>query len=259
MSTILFGDIVFGPIKSRRLGRSLGVNLLPLEAKLCNFNCIYCECGWTGVGDKSKMRYNPREEVSKALEKRLSEMRASGEELDVITFAGNGEPTMHPHFAEIIDDVTALRNTYFPSAKIAVLSNATMLGRENVRKALEKVDKAILKIDSGIPETIKVVDAPLFDYSLEDVISNMNAFKGDIIIQTMFLRGEKDGYRIDNTTDAEVEAWLNVLDRIKPSLVMLYSLDRETPYDKLSKVSGDELEAIAAKASARGYECEFTK
>lgn len=257
MATSLFGDMIFGPVKSRRLGRSLGVNLLPVDGKLCNFDCIYCECGWTDRPDKP-LRFNGREAIASALEARLHAMSEAGEKLDVITFAGNGEPTMHPHFAEIVDDTVALRDRFFPSAGVAVLSNATMIGRDSVRKALEKVDRAILKIDSAFPETIRIVNGPRFDYSLDKVIEWMNRFKGDIVVQTMFLRGEKDGAVIDNTTDEEVSAWLDVLDRVKPSQVMIYSIDRDTPYDRLVKVEGDELERIAEKVRTRGYRCDHT-
>lgn len=257
MATSLFGDIIFGPVKSRRLGSSLGVNLLPVDGKLCNFNCIYCECGWTEHKGQ-KLRYNDRDTVRQELEKRLAIMREEGQELDVITFAGNGEPTMHPCFAEIIDDTLAVRDRLFPSAKVAVLSNATMIGREDVRHALERVDRAILKIDSALEETIKAVNEPLFDYSLDKVIDGMRRFHGELIVQTMFLRGEKDGRIIDNTTDEEVSAWLDVLDRVRPWLVMIYSIDRDTPHDRLSKVSAQELSAIAQKVRQRGYVCEHT-
>jgi len=249
--------MIFGPVKSRRLGRSLGVNLLPTDGKLCNFDCIYCECDWT-EHPGTPFRFNDRAAISAALEARLKAMSEAGEELDAITFAGNGEPTMHPQFADIVDDTVALRDRFYPAAEVAVLSNATMIGRDSVREALQKVDRAILKIDSALPETIKIMNAPRFDYSLDEVIERMNRFEGDIVVQTMFLRGEKDGVIIDNTTDEEVSAWLDVLDRVKPSQVMIYSIDRDTPCDRLTKVDGDELERIAEKVRARGYRCDHT-
>lgn len=255
MGTFLFNDIIFGPIISRRLGVSLGVNLLPLDSKLCNFDCIYCECGWTKGVKGIKPVFNDKAEVLKRLQEVLSERAAKGETLDVITFAGNGEPTMHPDFAEIIDGTIALRNQYFPKVKIAVLSNATMLGRESVREALAKIDRAILKIDSAFDETIKLIDSPLGKYSLETVLENMSLFKGEIIVQTMFLRGTNKGVAIDNTTDREVNAWIEVLKRVKPSQVMIYSLDRDTPLETLTKVSKEELEKIATKVTAAGFEC----
>lgn len=256
MGTFLFNDIIFGPIVSRRLGVSLGVNLLPLDSKLCNFDCIYCECGWTKKGEKGgKPFFNDKAAVLKRLEEVLSDRAAKGEALDVITFAGNGEPTMHPDFAEIIDGTIALRNKYFPNVKVAVLSNATMLGRESVREALAKVDRAILKIDSAFDETIQAINSPLGKYTLEAVLDNMSLFTGEIIVQTMFLRGVNKGVVIDNTTDREINAWIEVLKRVRPSQVMIYSLDRDTPLETLTKVPKEELEKIAAKVTAAGFEC----
>ncbi|MEG1554769.1 MAG: radical SAM protein [Rikenellaceae bacterium] len=256
MATSLFNKIIFGPIISRRLGVSLGVNLLPTDSKLCNFNCVYCECGWTKKDDsKGKQHFNDKKDVLSLLEQVLSQRVEKGETLDVITFAGNGEPTMHPDFAEIIDETIALRNRYFPKVKIAVLSNATMLGRESVREALAKVDRAILKIDSAFDDTIKAINNPLGNYSLDAVIKNMSLFKGEIIIQTMFLRGVNNGVAIDNTTEKEVSAWLDVLKQVKPSQVMVYSLDRDTPLETLTKVPKEELKKIASQVVAAGFEC----
>lgn len=258
MATKLFTDIIVGPIISRRLGVSLGVNLLPTNGKLCNFNCVYCECGWTLKGAE-KLKFNPKDEVIKQLEEKLIERKKSGEALDVITFAGNGEPTMHPHFAEIIDATIALRDDYFPDVKIAVLSNATLIGRESVRLALEKVDRAILKIDSAFDETIAIIDNPNGDYSLRNVIDNMKKFKGEIIIQTMFLRGSYKGEVIDNTVEREVAAWIEVLKEIRPPLVMIYTIDRDTPLDTLSKVSYEEMCEIAKRVEKEGIEISVAK
>lgn len=254
MSTSLFHDIIFGPIHSRRLGVSLGVNLLPTEGKLCNFDCIYCECGWTKKDPGSKLRFNRKEDVLQLLEEVLKKRRENGEPLDVITFAGNGEPTMHPDFEEIIDGTLALRDKYFPEVKVAVLSNATMLGKESVRSALQKVDRPILKIDSAFDETIRDINNPLGNYKLEDVIENMELFKDGLIIQTMFLRGTNNGRAIDNTTEREVDAWLKVMERLHPKQVMIYSLDRDTPCETLIKVNREELEKIAEKVRAIGIE-----
>lgn len=255
MATQLFEDIIFGPIKSRRLGISLGVNLLPSNGKLCNFDCIYCECGWSDSKIEGKLRFNPLEEVLKQLEIRLTAMKGGGDKLDVITFAGNGEPTMHPQFASVIDGTLALRDRLFPEAKVAVLSNATQLGKESVIRALERVDRAILKIDSAIDETINIINQPHFKYSLGSVIENMEQFKGEIIIQTMFLHGEYNGDFVDNTAPEEVAAWIEVLKIVKPSLVMIYSLDRDTPIDTIEKVTLDEMNVIAEKVRDAGFEC----
>lgn len=254
MPTFLFHDIIFGPVHSRRLGLSLGVNLLPTEAKLCNFNCIYCECGWNGQG--SKLRFNKREDIKRLLGEKLREMAAAGTPPDVITFAGNGEPTMHPHFEQIIDDTLRLRDELCPSAKVSVLSNATMIGRESVRRALERVDNNILKLDSAFDETVRLVDNPPADYTVAETVRLMKLFEGRMILQTMFLRGECDGKRIDNTTDREVNAWLDLVKEINPREVMAYTLDRDTPLSTLEKVSVEDLKKIATKVEALGIPCK---
>lgn len=254
MATQIFEDVIFGPIKSRRLGVSLGVNLMPTNGKLCNFDCVYCECGWNGAGGE-KLRYNSKEIVQEQLRERLSKMHAEGEKLDVITFAGNGEPTLHPNFEEIIDSTISLRDELFPEAKVAVLSNATRVNNNSVRSALEKVDRAILKIDSGCEKTINTVNQPQFSYSLRAVIDSIKQFKGEVIIQTMFLKGESKGENIDNTSEDEINMWLDVLKELNPALVMIYSLDRDTPLKTLTKVTIDELNSIAEKVRNLGLEC----
>ncbi len=247
--TALFNDIIFGPVKSRRLGLSLGVNLLPTDAKLCNFNCIYCECGWTLKGGAPK--FNKREDVRRLLGEKLREMVADGMPPDVITFAGNGEPTMHPDFEAVIDDTLMLRDEICPSAKVSVLSNATMIGRESVRRALLKVDNNILKLDSAFDETVRLLDNPQGTYSVEQVVENMKLFGGRLIIQTMFTRGGG----VDNTTPREVDAWLRLVDEIHPRSVMIYTIDRDTPCKELEKVPVTELQAIAERVRALGVEC----
>lgn len=245
-----FDDIIFGPIHSRRLGLSLGVNLLPTDNKLCNFECIYCECGWTKSGFKP--HFHSRDEVALKLAKKLSEMEIKP---DVITFAGNGEPTMHPDFEAIIDDTIAIRNRLAPESKISVLSNATLIDRESVRRALLKVDNNILKLDSAFDDTVKIIDNPRGNYSVAKTVEMMKLFKGKLIVQTMFLRGECNGQRVDNTTDIEVEAWLRTIEDIAPKSVMVYSIDRQTPLDTLEKVSKEELDSIAQRVRALGVEC----
>lgn len=253
MSTFLFDQVIFGPIHSRRLGLSLGVNLLPLDNKLCSFDCIYCECGWAIKG--AKPRFNSREEVALKLRAKLTEMKDEHTLPDVITFAGNGEPTMHPHFAQIIDDTIKLRDKLCPSAKISVLSNATMIDRPSVRAALERVDNNILKLDSAIDSTVQLIDKPKGDYSVAGTIELMKLFKGNLIIQTMFLRGEFEGQKIDNTTEAEILPWLELLREVAPRQVMIYTIDRDTPAQNLQKVSVDELRAIAERVENLGISC----
>lgn len=256
MATALFNDIIFGPVHSRRLGLSLGVNLLPVESKLCNFNCIYCECGWTLGGNKP--RFNRREDVRRLLGDKLREMTAAGTPPDVITFAGNGEPTMHPEFEQIIGDTLALRDEICPSARVSVLSNATMIGRESVRRALLRVDNNILKLDSAFDDTVRLIDGPQGDYSVARTVENMKLFEGRLIIQTMFLRGEYEGRVVDNTTEEEVSAWLELVGEIRPQKVMIYTIDRDTPCPTLEKVSVEQMRRIADRVEALGIECSVS-
>ena len=226
--TALYSDIIFGPIHSRRLGLSLGVNLLPTQSKLCSFDCIYCECGWNAEHPGAR-RFNSREDVRTMLGATLRQMVSEGTPPDVITFAGNGEPTMHPDFEAIIDDTIVLRDEICPSARISVLSNATQIGRESVRRALRRVDNNILKLDSAFDDTVRLINNPCGTYSVAEVVKNMKLFDGQMILQTMFLRGECEGRTVDNTTEREVAAWLKLVEEIRPRQVMVYSLDRDTP------------------------------
>lgn len=253
MSTSLYDQVIFGPVHSRRLGLSLGVNLLPLDNKLCSFDCIYCECGWAGRG--AKPRFNDRATVRELLRAKLLEMTGAGTPPDVITFAGNGEPTMHPEFEAIIGDTLALRDALCPTAKVSVLSNATQIGREEVRRALMRVDNNILKLDSAFDETVRLMNNPMGSYTVAETVRNMQLFDGRLIVQTMFLRGECNGRTIDNTTEEEVAAWLELIARIRPSKVMVYSLDRDTPCQTLEKVDKEELRRIAARVEALGIPC----
>lgn len=252
--TSLYDNIIFGPVRSRRLGLSLGVNLLPVESKLCNFDCIYCECGWNG-DHLGKRRFNSREDVRAMLREVLSKMVQDGTPPDVITFAGNGEPTMHPDFEAVIDDTIALRDELCPAAKVSVLSNATQLHREDVRRALLRVDNNILKLDSAFDATVQLVNKPVGSYSVERTVELMKFFEGQMILQTMFLRGEYMGQRVDNTTEEQVEAWLRLVKEIAPCQVMVYSLDRDTPCQTLDKVGREELMQIAARVEALGIAC----
>ncbi len=250
MATFLFDKIIFGPVHSRRLGISLGVNLLLPTAKLCNFDCIYCECGWNG--DHRGGSFNTKEDVLFALQSKLSEMALEGELPNYITFAGNGEPTMHPNFLEIIDGTIALRNSVAPLAKIAVLTNATMIDREDVRAALLKIDRPILKFDSAIQSTVELINQPAKKRTVDQTIELLKLFGGQIIIQTMFIRGCYKGVTYDNTTPQEVAAWLDAIKEIAPREVMLYSIDRDTPDSGVRKVSREELEQIAKRVEALG-------
>jgi wyosine [tRNA(Phe)-imidazoG37] synthetase (radical SAM superfamily) len=245
MPTFLFDQTIFGPIISRRLGVSLGINLLPNDSKLCSFDCIYCECGWNPEKGTVKATFPTRAEVKSQLRGKLVLMNSEEKLPDVITFAGNGEPTMHPDFAAIIDDTLQLREELCPGARIAVLSNSTMLHKAKVVEALKKVDDNILKLDSGIPGTIKVIDQPVGRFDIEKVVNNLKQFDGKQIIQTMFIRGTFKGVTIDNTTEIELEAWIALLLQIRPRAVMIYAIARDTPANYLRKVPVKELEKIA--------------
>ena len=250
MSTIIYPSPIFGPVQSRRLGISLGINLLPADGKVCSFDCIYCECGFNDDHRPSKP-LPTREEVAAALEHKLQLMLADGQLPDVLTFAGNGEPTCHPHFAEIIDDTILLRDKYCPQAKVSVLSNSTMIHRQSVHDALMRVDNNILKLDTVDPEFIRQVDHPVGIYDVQLIVERMKAFQGHLIIQTMFLKGEQ----LDNTTDAYVEPWLEAVKEIRPSQVMIYTIDRETPTAGLQKASRERLDAIRDLVIAAGIPC----
>ena len=254
MVTILFHSTIFGPIRSRRLGVSLGVNLSPNDGKVCSFDCVYCEAGYNSQG-AGISGLPKRENVANDLEQKLLEMKEDNQPLDVITFSGNGEPTLHPQFAEIIDDTIALRDKYFPQVKISVLSNSTRLDDERVIAALRKVDNNILKLDSAITSTMRLIDQPNSpSFTSEKVIEQLAQFSGQCVVQTMFLRGEHDGNAIDNTTLQEVEALIEAYKRINPRQVMIYSIDRKTPEQQLEKVSREELESIAERIKKEGID-----
>ncbi len=256
MVTILFHDTIFGPIHSRRLGTSLGINLTPNDGKICSFDCIYCEAGYNAQG-AGTTGISPREEVRTLLEQKLAAMKANGDRLDVITFSGNGEPTLHPDFNGVVDDVIALRDRYYPQVKISVLSNSTMIDRPAVVEALKKVDNNILKLDSAIDRTMRLIDRPVNrNFNVADLVERLKQFSGQCIVQTMMLRGEHDGERIDNTTDEEVEALLAAYLEIRPMEVMLYSIDRATPEENLQKVPKEELETIAERFRAKGIKVQ---
>lgn len=255
MSTVIYPSPIFGPIHSRRLGVSLGINLMPADGKVCTFDCIYCECGFNADHHPTLPRPT-REEVAAALEAKLKEMAENGPKPDVLTFAGNGEPTAHPHFAEIIDDTIRLRDKYCPQAKVSVLSNSTMLHHKQVHEALMRVDNNILKLDTVSIEYIKKVDRPQQpNYNVEDIIERLSAFKGHVIIQTMFMKGQADGVDISNVKEEYIEPWLKAVERIKPMEVMVYTIDRETPAKGLLKATHEELDGIRDRVTAMGIPC----
>ena len=251
MATVIYPSPVFGPVKSRRLGRSLGVNLLPEDGKICSFDCIYCECGFN-EDFRPKKEMPSRDLVKKELEVRLRAMSEAGEALDAITFSGNGEPTSHPQFDLVCEDVKALRDRYYPEARVCLLTNATHLGKDRVFNAILRLDKACLKLDTVNPDYIRLVDRPNCPYDVRALIERMKACGGRCIIQTMFMRGSWQGVSVDNTTDEYVLPWVQAVASIQPAGVDIYTVARDTPDKALQKVPAEELERIANLVRAHG-------
>ena len=263
MSTIIYPTHIFGPVHSRRLGISLGINLLPADGKVCSFDCIYCECGFN-ADHRPTLPLPTREEVVVKLEEKLRQMVAEGQLPDVLTFAGNGEPTCHPHFAEIIGDTIRLRDQYCPKAKVSVLSNATMIPRKELHDALMLVDNNILKLDTVDPLYINKVDRPNGAYDVVKIIERLKAFHGHVIIQTMFLKGmikcsmvngQWSMESVDNTGEEYVAPWLEAVKKIAPQQVMIYTIDRETPTQGLLKATHEQLDTIRDRVIAAGIPC----
>ena len=252
--SLTFPSPIFGPVHSRRLGISLGINLLPGDGKLCSFDCIYCECG-LNFDHRPHSKIPTREAVAQALEHQLQKMQQEQTAPDVLTFAGNGEPTLHPQFAEIIGDTIRLRDRYFPQAKISVLTNATQIHRPSVFEALRRVDNNICKLDTVNPTYINRLDRPQGDYDLERIIERLTAFGADCIIQTMFLQGTFEGADISNVTDQYVHPWLQTIERIHPREVMIYTLDRDTPVKGLLKATHEQLDSIRDRVLSFGIPC----
>jgi wyosine [tRNA(Phe)-imidazoG37] synthetase (radical SAM superfamily) len=255
--TIIYPSPIFGPVHSRRLGVSLGINLMPGDGKVCSFDCIYCECGFN-KDFKPHTERPSREEVRQALETKLKDMQENGPAPNVLTFAGNGEPTLHPDFPDIIDDTLALRDRYFPDAKVSVLSNSTMIHKPAVFEALNKIDNNILKLDTVDEAYINALDQPAKGYDVQKIIRYMKEFKGNCIIQTMFLKGFYKGKDMNNTTPQYVKPWIDAVREIAPRQVMIYTIDRETPTQGLLKATPMELDTIAALVEKEGISCSVS-
>jgi wyosine [tRNA(Phe)-imidazoG37] synthetase (radical SAM superfamily) len=255
--SILFDDIVFGPVKSRRLGSSLGINLLPLTHKICSFDCAYCECGWTENTGEPFNGLMSAAEILAIANVRFIELQKHQIHIDAITFAGNGEPTLHPEFSVIIDGIIALRNSFLPKAKIAVLSNASMLHKPEVFAALSKIWYNIQKLDAGTERMFRLLNRPIVSLSLQEVVENLCRFNGNLMIQTLLVKGEVNGEWVDNTQEEELEAWFGHLVRIKPRRVMLYPIDRQTPASKLRKVDERIFESVKQRLDMLGIASEI--
>lgn len=259
MGTFLFNELVFGPVKSRRLGNSLGINLLPINKKVCNFNCIYCECGLTeNINNLNESKLPTVKELFTELEKKLLQLQSEKIHVDTITFAGNGEPTLHPKFAEIIDKLINFRNNTYPDIKIAVLSNASRISDQNIKNALNKIDYNILKLDSVFPSTVKLINCPTANFDLMKTIENLKQFNGELIIQTMFFKGIYKNKQIDNTIEKELKPLIDTYKQIKPDMVMIYTIARDTPFDTLYKIPVDVLAKIAKRIEKLGIAVQIS-
>lgn len=247
-----FDEIVFGPIRSRRLGSSLGVNLLPSKGKLCNFDCVYCECGWNKDG-RSDGKFPELKDIEAALEEKMSKASSEGVPVDSITFSGNGEPTIHPDFPEVIDVTLRLRDRYFPAAKVSVLSNATMIGRQDVAEALMRVDNPILKIDASSDELIQKINKPAGSYRLAEVVENLRKFDGRFVLQTMFLKSPD----FDTASPEALKAWMDIVRELRPREVMVYTIDRETPDKSLGKYTVEEMRTMVRPLLDEGFEIQI--
>ncbi len=257
MSRIHFHETIFGPVHSRRLGISLGINLLPTNLKYCTFNCVYCECGWTEAPATVGMDFPGTDVILGLLEKRIQELKTEGITPHSLTLAGNGEPTTHPEFPAIVDGIIALRNELLPRTRISVLSNASMIRMPVIMEALKKLDNNIQKLDAGTEAMFQLINQPKTRTSLQEIVENLKKFDGRVTIQTLFIRGTINGIPFDNTTEEEVTAWLNYIREIQPKRVMLYSIERKTPLQGLLKVSKSELARIAAQVEKTGICAEF--
>ncbi|MBP7496417.1 MAG: radical SAM protein [Bacteroidales bacterium] len=252
MDTFLFSEVIFGPVKSRRLGISLGINLSPLNFKYCNFDCLYCECGWTLKKLPPNINFISADAFFSLLENKLKELIKNSIIPDCITFAGNGEPTLHPEFPLIIEHTVSLRNKYIPGKKIAVLSNSSTLSNDDIVKALLKVDVNMLKLDVGLEESLRLINRASESINLPDIINNLKKFKGKLIIQSLFIKGTHNDKIVDNTTDKEIKEWISLLKEISPEEVVIYSISRNTALDTIYKVSNEILMNIADRVSKEG-------
>ena len=241
-------EIVFGPIRSRRLGSSLGINVLPERGKLCNFDCFYCECGWNRDG-RGDTRLPVAADLRAALEAKLSSCADAGTGIDSITFSGDGEPTINPDFPEMVDITLELRDKYYPGAVVSVLSNATMVYRDSVFEALRKVDNAILKIDAPTTELARIINRPAPGYRVEDVVEALKRFDGDFVLQTMFLRCE--GF--DSSSPEVLDRWMDIVRTLRPREVMVYTIDRETPQKDLVRFTPEEMRALVDPLVKEGF------
>lgn len=241
-------DTVFGPIFSRRLGSSLGINLLPEKGKFCNFDCIYCECGWNADGKDDK-RLPSAEDVRLALEKKLRDCADTRTPIDSITFSGDGEPTLNPEFPQIIDITLELRDRYFPKARVSVLSNSTMVHKDAVFEALKKVDNPIMKLDAPTDALAALINKPAGNYSVRKIVHDLKRFEGNFILQTMFLKG--NGF--DSSNPESLGKWMEIVRELRPREVMVYTIARDTPMKGLEKFTPQQMKDLVQPLIEEGF------
>ena len=245
-------ETVFGPIKSRRLGNSLGINLLPQKGKFCNFDCIYCECGWNKDGLDDKVLPTAAE-VRGKLEDKLTELLLDGTPIDSITFSGDGEPTLNPEFPRIIEDTLKLRDAFCPGAKVSVLSNATRAHIPEIRAALQKVDNPIMKIDAPTNELAAKINNPAPGYDVDTVVETLKKFDGDFVLQTCFLRSPD----FDSSRPEVLDGWMEIVRKLHPREIMVYTIDRPTPAQNLQKISADEMRSLVQPLIDEGFQIQI--
>ena len=234
-------EILYGPVNSRRLGRSLGINLMPGGYKLCSFNCVYCHYGWT---KKHTMDVQECLQDLPSLDqvlKRIEIAARSALDFDYLTFSGNGEPTLHPHFAELVDEVVRIRNQYRPEVRIALLSNSTGLLHAAVRESIPKIDFPVFKLDAGTEETFRRVNRPAKGVEFAQILGLLSSLE-NICLQTLLIEGN-----LSNVREKDLEAYFQQVARIRPKEVHIYSIDRPVPDPHLVRVPPQKLEEIARR------------
>jgi len=252
----LWDKIVFGPIQSRRLGNSLGINVSPTTKKICSFDCIYCECGWTLEKNIDPKDFYSVEEITEAIEKKLQECSANNTPVDSITFSGNGEPTLHLNFCQIIDNLIVLRDKYYPGTAITCLSNAAQLANKYVLSVLQKIENPVLKLDAVDESLFQLINKPTIDISVNEIIKQLQSLNGNFIMQSLFLKGMFNNQTFNNAEEPHLSLWIEVVKKLNPKQVMLYSIDRSTPAQGLEKITAEELQKFAIMLQQFGIQAK---
>lgn len=231
-------ETVYGPVYSRRLGTSLGINPLPLSYKFCDFDCVYCQYGWTPE-KKGRERLKRVAELAREIEDAFRKLADAGHRVDCITIAGNGEPTIHPDFPEFVTALLKLRDHYFPGVKTGILSDASQAYRPEIKEALEKLDERYMKLDAGSPELIEQINRPRGNFNYDKMLKGLKNLKA-IVIQSLFMQGS-----YDNTGEIALREWSQTVRMLQPREVQIYTIDRRPADAGLRKVPSEELQRIA--------------